>query len=345
MSSGLATSSSTLPASCSAPASSSASSDAAPAVALMTSSPKPAASANVPSLAGPPISLGPRDGRLVARRRASPAAPRGRCAAARCASVLPTMPVPRTADAHRANATRARSARPARRPSGACGGLRPRALAASSSAAAAACGGLALVGLGRDRLLRRLRGRLLLAAAAAQVRAVGRVEECSFAPSNHSFAVLALARSRTPGSAARRRSPAPAPGVSADARVARELGELVGAHLAALEARSRRRSPSPSTRRPRSARRTRRRRRGPAGAKRGVLEVLGADADDDVAGVATTPSGAATSANGSLSLPPLIVAGEEVHRRRADEARDEDVDRVVVELARRCRPAAARPSA
>ena len=94
-SSGLATSTSTLPASCSVPASSSAFSDADPAVALTSSSPKPAASANVPSLAGPPTWAAhataaelpaAREPRRTSWPLRSSALPR----------VRPTSPVPRT---------------------------------------------------------------------------------------------------------------------------------------------------------------------------------------------------------------------------------------------------------
>ena len=46
-------------------------------------------------------------------------------------------------------------------------------------------------------------------------------------------------------------------------------------------------------------------------------------------------SGRSIVTNGSVSLPPVDDAGHEVHRRRADEAGDEHVDRPLVQLARR----------
>jgi len=74
----------------------------------------------------------------------------------------------------------------------------------------------------------------------------------------------------------------------------------------------------------------------------GVLEVLGAHARDDLA----RPSPAAGEAvpqpaferhgpERQTQLAVLETGIDEVHRRRADEARDEEVDRIVVELLRR----------
>ena len=86
---------STLPASCSSPAISSALSDAAPAVALMSSSPKPAASANVPSLAGPPTLAAHATAALLPAVR-EPSRTSWPPRSSALARVRPTVPVPRT---------------------------------------------------------------------------------------------------------------------------------------------------------------------------------------------------------------------------------------------------------
>jgi hypothetical protein len=69
------------------------------------------------------------------------------------------------------------------------------------------------------------------------------------------------------------------------------------------------------------------------GREAGVLEVLGADADDDFAG-RRDAVGHGNLRERQLQLVADDRGREEVHRRRADEARDEDVDGAAEERAR-----------
>ena len=86
----------TLPARFSAPAASSASSDIDPAVALTTTSPNPAASANDPSLAPSPTSATQATRLLVPGAPAIPSSPHARAPRASPRSPDPTIPVPST---------------------------------------------------------------------------------------------------------------------------------------------------------------------------------------------------------------------------------------------------------
>ena len=170
VSSGLATSMSTLPASCSAPAMCSASSDAAPAVALTTISPKPAASANVPSLAGPPMSSHQATAAALPAVR-EPSRTSWPLLSSALASVLPTMPVPRTAIRMR----RTLLGRGAFFRLGSGGPLRSL-LGGRLLLGGRAAGGLGL-GLGSGGLAHRLGRLCVVGAVHAQVRAVVRIEE------------------------------------------------------------------------------------------------------------------------------------------------------------------------
>src|SRR4051794_15899208 len=65
--------------------------------------------------------------------------------------------------------------------------------------------------------------------------------------------------------------------------------------------------------------------------QRRVLEVLGPRAEDDLAARRPRPLGQLELTKSELHAPALDGRWEEVHGRRADEARDEQVDRVLVQ--------------
>ena len=119
----------------------------------------------------------------------------------------------------------------------------------------------------------------------------------------------------------------PAPGTSALPASCRQLLELGGLDALVPHVEVRRRAPSPSTRRPRSWRVNVAPRSRLLADQRRVLEVLGPDAGDQRRAPSPTrtarrcSSAGGTSPIGSLSVSPSTVAGQEVHRRRADEAR------------------------
>ena len=86
--------------------------------------------------------------------------------------------------------------------------------------------------------------------------------------------------------------------------------------------------------------------------QRRVLEVLGPDADDHVGrawdaapSMSCTSGVSVTSPNGSRTPTSVSVRREEVHRRRSDEARDEQVRRAGRRAPRACRSAGPPPPA
>ena len=76
------------------------------------------------------------------------------------------------------------------------------------------------------------------------------------------------------------------------------------------------------------------------GAPDSTLHVLGPDAEGvgALAAARLPPSGSSKVLGATTALPPASVPGEQVDRGRADEARDEGVARVVVDLVTACRP-------
>src|SRR3978361_1027086 len=138
-----------------------------------------------------------------------------------------------------------------------------------------------LPGLRLDGLVRSLRRRLLLRFGPPQARPATGIEEMQLRRVEPEFRALALADTGLPGHARDGHARAPARRLR-DARVARELGELVGADLAALEG---------EVDIDLGAHRFQHLDRGleleagrvVLGREARVLEVLGPDADDDVA--------------------------------------------------------------
>ena len=122
------------------------------------------------------------------------------------------------------------------------------------------------------------------------------------------------------GTSAAARKVTACPPILVQATVSEPIGSTISISLSSRERHLARRR-----RRPRCAPAGRRARRRPAAGR--------------ASRTCSAPSGTLTSVHGEARLPAPCSAVEEIHRRRADEAGDEQVDRLVVDRVRRRRAA------